>query len=276
MTAPVWKSQNNHAIENTRPRDIRLFAGSHTIHILSTMLAATTTDTLSVVDIVLLKKGPSSVPSCLDLVGAPVASSWSPENASLYIASSRTIHKYDATSNALREIYTVSGSDSISSSTVKDKNTIIFSIGNHIHKLDYSRPETPLTETFDSHKTPVRFLALSNDNTLLASTSAGVVHIHNVASGSLTVLRGLPTISSDIDSILFHVHSRTRLLISIARQILVYDTARPSGPTKTIPLSESAAGDIVAAACSPFSKTLVAVATSLGFVAMIDLEKEKA
>ena len=237
------------------------------------MLAATTTDTLSVVDIVLLKKGPSSVPSCLDLVEAPVASSWSPDNAFFYIASPRTIHKYDPTSNALREIYTVSGSDSICSLAVKDKNTVIFSVGNQIHKLDCNRPET---ESFDSHKAPVKFLSLSNDITLLASTSAGAVHIHNVASGSHAVLRGLPAGSSDIDSILFHVHSRTRLLISIARQILVYDTARPSGPIKNIPLSESAAGDIVAAACSPFSKTLVAVATSLGFVAMIDLEKEKA
>ncbi len=214
--------------------------------------------------------------ACLDLVEAPVASSWSSDNAFFYIASTRTIHKYDPTSNALREIYTVSGSDEICSLTVKDKNTIIFSISNHIHVLDCSQPVTSITQqTFDSHKAPVDFLSLSNDNSLLASTSAGAVHIHNLASRSHTMLRGLPTVSSNIVGILFHVHSRTRLLVSMARQILVYDTTRPSSPTKIIPLSESVVGDIVAAACSPFSKTLVAVATSLGFVVMIDLEKEK-
>ncbi|KAG6885299.1 hypothetical protein C0993_003460 [Termitomyces sp. T159_Od127] len=49
---------------------------------------------------------------------------------------------------------------------------------------------------------------------------------------------------------------------------------RPSAPLKTITLNE-ASGDIVTVACSPFSKTLVAVATSSGYVGLIDLEKEK-
>jgi protein NEDD1 len=55
----------------------------------------------------------------------------------------------------------------------------------------------------------------------------------------------------------------------------VYDTTRSSGPIKTITLSEMSSGDITAIACSPVSKTLVAVATTGGYVALVDLEKEK-
>jgi protein NEDD1 len=56
---------------------------------------------------------------------------------------------------------------------------------------------------------------------------------------------------------------------------MVYDTTRPSSPGKKIPMSEAVQGEICAIACSPFSKSLVAVATLGGSVAMIDLDKEK-
>jgi protein NEDD1 len=44
---------------------------------------------------------------------------------------------------------------------------------------------------------------------------------------------------------------------------------------RSIALNEANSGDIIAIACSPFSKTLVAVATTGGYVVLIDLEKEK-
>lgn len=236
------------------------------------MLATTTTDTLSVVDSALLKKL-SSVPVCLDLIATPMACSWSSDNINLFIASSRTIHNYDSSSNVIRCVYEVEGLESIRALISKEKD-IIFSMDQHINILHFHGAETHTVQKHVPHKAPVTSLSLSNDNSLLASASTGVVYVHNIASGSHTVLRGLGNITGST-SVTFHMHFRTRLLVSLARQILIYDTTRPSAPLKTIPLSESSAGDIVALSCSPFSKTLVAVATSLGFVVMIDLEKEK-
>jgi protein NEDD1 len=40
-------------------------------------------------------------------------------------------------------------------------------------------------------------------------------------------------------------------------------------------MNDASTGDIVAVACSPFSKTLVAVASSSGSVGLVDLDKEK-
>jgi protein NEDD1 len=44
---------------------------------------------------------------------------------------------------------------------------------------------------------------------------------------------------------------------------------------KVIPMSDATSGEIVGLTCSPFSKTLVAVATSGGNVGLVDLDKEK-
>jgi protein NEDD1 len=239
------------------------------------MLATTTTDTLGIVDSALLKKLPSSIPACLDLIASPVASSWSPDNINLFIASSRTIHKYDSSSNIIRSVYDVEGSESIRALVSKDKDTIIFSLDNHINIFRFQGSETYTVQALGSHKAPVTSLSLSNDSSLLASASTGVVYVHNIASGSHTVLRGLGNGEPGSTSVTFHMHSRTRLLVSLARQILVYDTTRPSNPLKAIPLFDSSPGDIVALSCSPFSKTLSAIATSLGFVVMVDLEKDK-
>ena len=239
------------------------------------MLATTTTDTLGIVDSATLKKLPSSVPACLDLIATPVACAWSPDNINLFIASSRTIHKYDSLSNVIRSVYDVEGSESIRALVSKEKNVVIFSLDHHVNILQFHNSETHTMQTLVPHKAPVTSLSLSNDNSLLASASVGIVYVHNIASGSHTVLRGLGNGAPGSTSVTFHMHFRTRLLVSLARHIVVYDTTRPSSPLKTIPLSDSSAGDIVALSCSPFSKTLVAVATSMGFVVMIDLEKEK-
>jgi len=239
------------------------------------MLATTTTDTLGIVDSATLKKLPSSVPPCLDLIATPVASAWSLDNINLFIASSRTIHKYDSLSNVIHGVYDVEGSESIRALISKEKNVIIFSLDHQVNILQLHNSKADTLQTLVSHKSPVTSLSLSNDNSLLASASASGVYVHNVASGSHAILRGLGNGAPGSTSVTFHMHLRTRLLVSLARQIFVYDTTRPSGPLKTIPLSDSSPGEIVALSCSPFSKTLVAVATSMGFVVMIDLEKDK-
>jgi protein NEDD1 len=238
------------------------------------MLALTTTDALTLIDPITLKSAPSSVPSCQLLLSRPTASSWSPDNSSLFISSSSDIHKYEPSSNSLHHIYSTSNSDSISHLVAKDKGgTLIFSVSQIIHVLDCSSGK--ITQSYDSHKSPITSLALSNDSTLLATASAGAAHVHNLTHGSYTVLRGLPLPGTTINACVFHPHSRTRLLLGVGRQLLVYDSTRPSGPMKTIAMSESTTGEINYVACSPFSKTLVAFATSAGNVFLVDLEKEK-
>jgi protein NEDD1 len=236
----------------------------------TTMLAATTTDTLCITDPAVLKKAPSSIPSCLDLINPPTASSWSFDNAFLYLSSAHTIHKYDPSLNTLTNVYTSDGRDSITHLVLKDKGTLLFAVGDKIQVLEGGK----VTRTFDSHKSSVTSLSLSNDSTLLASTSTGAAHVYNLSLGSHTVLRGLT--GQSIHACTFHPHARTRLLLACGKQLMVYDTTRPSGPSKTVVMSESVSGNITSVACSPFSKTLVAVATSGGFVGLIDLEKEKA
>ncbi|PPQ97522.1 hypothetical protein CVT26_006525 [Gymnopilus dilepis] len=236
------------------------------------MFAAATTDTLSISDPAALKKTPSSIPSCLDLIHPPTDSSWSPDNACLYISSQHIIHRYEPTSNTLKDIY-VHDFKPVSNLVAKDKSTLIFSSEEKIHILECDA-SLRILQTFETQKTSVSSLSLSNDNSLLSSTTAWSVHIHNLSLGSHTVLRGLP--SQPIATAAFHPHSRTRLLVAAGKQIAIYDTTKPSGPSKTIAINESASGDIIAIACSPFSKTLVAVATASGFLGLIDLEKEKA
>ena len=239
------------------------------------MLAATTPDTLSLVDPSLLKKAPSSIPSCLCLIHTPTASFWSPDNSFLYLSSAHTIHKYDPLSNSLRDIYTSDDSVTIRHLVARDRSTVIFDTGDKIHVLECgSNPK--VSQIFEAQKTSVTSLSLSNDNTLLASTSANAVHVHNLTLGSHSVLRGLGLGGQDINTSAFHPHYRTRLLVAAGKQIMLYDTTRASGPMKTISLTDVASGTITAIACSPFSKTLIAAATSGGFVGFIDLEKEKA
>ena len=240
------------------------------------MLAATTRDALSVVEPSLLKKAPSSIPSCLCLLHTPTASFWSPDNLFLYLSSAHAIHKYDPLSNTLKDIYTSDDSAAIRHLVSKDRSTVIFDTGDKIHVLECGSSNPKVSQIFEAQKTSISSLSLSNDNTLLASTSASTVHVHNLTLGSHFVLRGLTLGGQDIITSVFHPHCRTRLLVAAGKQIMIYDTTRPSGPMKTISLTEAASGAISAIACSPFSKTLIAAATSGGFVGLIDLEKEKA
>lgn len=237
------------------------------------MLAITTTEALSVLDQATLKKTPSSIPSCLPLISPPIATSWALDNRFLFIASERTIHRYDPESNSLVDLF--SSPENLSSLVVKDRASAVFSASNKVHILEYGET-SKISQTFTTHKATVNSLAISSDLTLLASTSADTVYIHNLTLASHTALRGLPI--SDQQSIRtcsFHPHSRTRLLLGIGRQLIIYDTSRPSGPTKIISLKEASSGSIDAISCSPFSKTLVAVATTGGTLGLVDLDKEK-
>ncbi|KAG6815972.1 hypothetical protein H0H93_008735, partial [Arthromyces matolae] len=232
--------------------------------------------TLSLLDATVLKQAPSSAPACLPLVDAVISSAWSTDNTVLFLASSWVIHRYDPASNILRNIYTSSSTDPISHIVCKDKATLILSAGNKVDILECG--STPkITQSLESHKSPITSLSLSNDATLLASTTSNAVHIHNLTLGSHTVLRGIPSSSggSGITTAVFHPHTRTRLLVGIGKQVLVYDTTRPASSIKSISLNEASSGEIAVVACSPFSKTLVAVATSGGHLGLIDLDKEK-
>ncbi|KAJ3850435.1 WD40-repeat-containing domain protein [Lentinula lateritia] len=237
------------------------------------MLAITSTEALSILDHIVLKKAPSSYPSTLALLSPPVASSWSSDNKFLFISSANTIHKYDAEHHSLVDIF--STSEAITSLVVKGKSPVIFGAGERVHVLECGST-TKISQTFVSHKDSVKSLSLSCDSTLLASTSSKAAYVHNLTLISHTALRGLPV--SDQQSITtcaFHSHARTRLLLGIGKKVVIYDINRPSGPAKVIPLSDTSFGDICAISCSPFSKTLVAVATTGGTLGLIDLDKEK-
>ncbi|KAH7870958.1 WD40-repeat-containing domain protein [Lentinula edodes] len=237
------------------------------------MLAITSTEALSILDHIVLKKAPSSYPSTVALLSPPVASSWSSDNKFLFIASADTIHRYDAEHHSIVDIF--STSESITSLVVKGKSSVIFGAGERVHVLECGST-TKISQTFVSHQDSVKSLSSSCDSTLLASTSSKAAYVHNLTLISHTALRGLPV--SDQQSITtctFHSHARTRLLLGIGKKVVIYDINRPSGPAKVISLSETSSGNICAISCSPFSKTLIAVATTGGTLGLIDLDKEK-
>ncbi|KAF7338348.1 Protein NEDD1 [Mycena venus] len=231
------------------------------------MLAVTTTDQLSLIDPQTLRRPPSSLPSCLSLLAPCAASAWSPDNLHLFLASADTIHQYNPALNTLTEIF--SSSESITHLVSGSKLALGFATADKIHVLE----STKVVQTFDSHKAPITSLSLLNE--FLASTSAGAAHVHNLLLDSHIVLRGLNLAGQRITTCAFHPHSRAKLLLGVGKQLVVYDTTRPSAPQRTILLNDASTGDIVSVACSPFSKTLVAVASASGSVSLVDLDKEK-
>lgn len=233
----------------------------------TTMLALATTHQLSLIDPQALRRPPSSLPSCLSLLAPCTASAWSPDNLYLFLSSPNTIHQYNPALNTLTDIF--SSPETVTHLVCKTRSSLAFATADKIHILE----STKVVQTFDSHKAPITSLALSND--LLASTSAGAAHVHNLLLGSHTILRGLNLAGQRITACAFHPHSRARLLLGVGKQLIVYDTTRPSGPSKIIPMNDTSTGDIVSVACSPFSKTLVAVASASGNVGLVDLDKEK-
>ncbi|KAF8917372.1 hypothetical protein CPB85DRAFT_1285663 [Mucidula mucida] len=204
------------------------------------MLAVAVADALAVLDSATLKRAPESYTPALKDIEPAIASAWSADNKALYLLSAQNIRKYDPATSTVEDVYVVEGFGSLSNLVVKDKETIVFSANDKVHVM-----ESTNIQTFTSHKSPIISLTLCNDLSLLASTSANAVHVHNLAHGSHTVLRGLPLAGQNINMAAFHRHSRTRLLIGIGKQLVIFDTARPSSPLKTIMVGSASSGDIV-------------------------------
>ncbi|KAI0076451.1 WD40 repeat-like protein [Panus rudis PR-1116 ss-1] len=233
------------------------------------MLAACTSSTLTVIDAPTLKKAPAELPPS-SAASEPTASAWSPDNSQLYLALSEGIQSYSSSGEFLKTIYVPSLP--VTSLICREKgNTLVFSTDEETTILDAQSGK--VARTLNTHKAPVTSLSLSNDSSLLASTTHDSVHVHNLSLASHAALRGVP--SGELTTCSFHPHSRTRLLLGIGSQLVVYDTTRPSGPSKTIAMDKMGSGRIVTITCSPFSKTLVAVACSSGTIGLVDLEKEK-
>jgi protein NEDD1 len=212
----------------------------------------------------------------------PTTSTWSPDGSSFYLASKHSISRYDASGSLIKTVYDDAACAPIHAVLAKDKGTLIFAAGAAVHTLEHSASPSSSSKIVHSlaphpdpdSGAPVLALSLSNDSTLLAAASPRAVLVHNLSLGAHTVLRGLPP-GAPVSACVFHPHSRIRLFLGIARELVVYDISRPSGPSRVIPMGDVAEGSIVAVACSPYSKTLLAVACACGYVALVDLDREK-
>ncbi|OJA19265.1 hypothetical protein AZE42_07096 [Rhizopogon vesiculosus] len=155
--------------------------------------------------------------------------------------------------------------------TMSASGNIVLGIGRKVLVVEYSTATTRVPKTFESHATKITALAVSNDSTLIASASSKGVHIHDLLiPAKHTSLHLSKSAPRSIGTLMFHLHVRTRLLLGSGCDVLVYDVAKPSAPMKTISIGQ----DVMGIACSPFSKSLVAVA-STGSVNLVNLNKEK-
>ncbi|KAF9261241.1 WD40 repeat-like protein [Marasmius fiardii PR-910] len=240
------------------------------------MLAVTTTDSLTLINPARLKKPSSTINTSATLHFHPSTTCWSIDNSVLYLASTNTFHSYHPSQNSLEEIFSAEDGP-ITNLISKENSTLIFTVGQTVYFLESCTTTPKLSQKHSSHESPINSLSISTDNTLLLSTSSNAVHIHNITlnnTNPTTTLRGLP--SSRITTGLLHTHIRTRVLVGVGKQLLVYDTARPSAPLKTFTMEGE--GEVRIITCSPFSKTLVAVVMGgdgNGTICLVDLEKEK-
>lgn len=247
-----------------------------------TMLAVTTNENIHIADPSALRRPPPSLPPCPDRIPpGSVCSTWSPDGTSLYLAFASFINRYDAFGYLMKTVYSLDDNDStITSLIVKDKGSIIFATESLVHILEHSSSQTSsskIVQTLSPHpdSSAVTSLSLSSDGTLLVAASATTIVTHNLSLGSHTTLRGLKTTEDDpISTCTLHPHSRIRLFVGTGSEFIIYDVTRPNGPAKIIPLVEAGGGRIVAITCSPYSKTLIAVACDNGYVGLIDLDKE--
>ena len=232
------------------------------------MLAVVTTDALVVLD----PKKTSTCPPPSCTLTSPTAASWTPDNSALLIAHSCGIQKFDVQGILQSTVYVPS--ESTPAVACKDKgHTVIFSAGNEVSFVDTSSGK--VAHKLDTHKSPISSLAISTDGTLLATFTPEGVQTHNLSLNTTTTLRGLPLNAGSVTACVFHPHMRTRLLLGIGNLLAIYETTRPSGPSKVVAMDEKNTGDIIAITSSPFSKTLVAVGFSGGAVALVDLDKDK-
>jgi protein NEDD1 len=246
------------------------------------MLAILTTGHITITEHTALRRAPATLtPSCQVPLSAYVSSVWSPDNGSLYVATTDSVNRYDASGTLVKSLWPLSDGDDIplddvGGLAVKDKGTLILSMGNTVHMVEHSSSAsspTKVVQTLPVHpdSSPIHALSLSHDSTLLTVASPNAVVVHNLALGTQTALRKLP---GRVAVCTFHVHSRVRLLLGIGHKLVIYDITRPSGPSRVTSIGDGVAGDVVAMACSPYSKTLIAVACSGGYIALVDLDKE--
>jgi protein NEDD1 len=246
------------------------------------MLAILTTGHITTTEHTALRRAPATLtPSCQVPLSAYVSSVWSPDNGSLYVATTDSVNRYDASGTLVKSLWPLSDGDDIpldevGGLAVKDKGTLILSMGNAVHMVEHSSSAsspTKIVQTLPVHpdSNPIHALSLSHDSTLLTVASPNAVVVHNLALGTQTTLRKLP---GRVAVCTFHVHSRVRLLLGVSHKLVIYDITRPSGPSRVTSIGDGATGDVVAIACSPYSKTLIAVACSGGYIALVDLDKE--
>ncbi|KAF8447640.1 WD40-repeat-containing domain protein [Boletus edulis BED1] len=234
---------------------------------MGSMLAIITQDGTSLIDPTSLKNSSGSFPVSTSL--ECFTNAWSPDNTQLYLASSSSIKRYTPSEALLEELYR--GSDTVTCLAIKDKSSILFfAAANRVWSLDCTHSPGKVLSSLEPHKNTVTRISVSNDGTMLASVSASAVIVHDLTQSSHTQLKGLPD-RKPVVCCSFHQHSRTRLLLGVGRDLVVYDSMRPSSPLKTVRIPGG--GDIVGVAASPFSKTLVAVATTNGDVVLVDLDK---
>ncbi|KAG6376419.1 hypothetical protein JVT61DRAFT_2406 [Boletus reticuloceps] len=234
---------------------------------MGSMLAIITQDGTSLIDPTSFKNSSGSFPVSTSL--ECFTNAWSPDNTQLYLASSSSIKRYTPSEALLEELYR--GSDTVTCLAMKDKRSILFfAAANRVWSLDCTHSPGKVISSLEPHKNTVTRVSVSNDGTLLASVSASAVFVHDLTQSSHAQLKGLPD-RKPVVCCLFHQHSRTRLLLGVGRDLVVYDSMRPGSPLKTVRIPGG--GDIVGVAASPFSKTLVAVATTNGDVVLVDLDK---
>ncbi|KAG1858041.1 WD40-repeat-containing domain protein [Suillus subalutaceus] len=237
------------------------------------MLALVTTTALALASPVTLKNPPSLLPISQPLPSQYFASAWSPDNSSLYLASPFNIDRFIISESRLDEPTYVQSKEEgeINAMAVTPSGNVVLGVGGKVIVLEYATGSTKVFKTFESHGTTITALAVSNDSTLIASASSKGVHIHDLLAPTKHTSLPLPTSAPrSVSTMTFHPHVRTRLLLGLGRDMLVYDVENPSAPVKPITMGR----DVVGIACSPFSKTLVAVA-STDSVGLVDLDKDK-
>jgi protein NEDD1 len=226
------------------------------------MLAVLSTDKLTTIS---LKRRANSINSTLSLPFKPSSLTSSP--STFFIASSDTIYACNPSSLALTPIHTAA---SRISHLLATTDALVYTTNTTIHILSPARARA--AQIIVSHDTPVTAIALSNNVSLIASVTSSEVHIHNIALKKTApiVLRLPPSVP--VTTALFHPHACTRLVLGAGTLLFVFDTAKPDDPPRCITVET---GDIKAMSCSPFSKSLIALATSGGSVGLVDLDKEK-
>ncbi|KAG1817312.1 WD40-repeat-containing domain protein [Suillus variegatus] len=237
------------------------------------MLALVTTTALALASPVTLKNPPSFLPISQPLLSQYLASAWSPDNSSLYLASPFSIDRFMTSQSRLdKAIYVQSREESeINTMAVTPSGNIVLGVGRKVIMLEYAAGSAKVLKTLESHGTTITALVVSNDSMLIASASSKGVHIYNLLVPAKHISLPLPTSAPrSVSTLTFHPHVRTRLLLGLGHDILVYDVDKPSAPVKCISIGR----DVVGIACSPFSKTLVAVA-STNSVSLVDLDKDK-